>query len=93
MTDYPADVTARGGRQGSREHRDDGATYAFLLKGHEDIRQDERVMQLFSLINNLLANDPVTSKSHLSLGMYFFLFFSFLFFFFFFFFFFLFWHH
>ena len=29
----------------------DGKEYPFLLKGHEDIRQDERVMQLFGLIN------------------------------------------
>ena len=27
----------------------DGKEYPFLLKGHEDIRQDERVMQLFGL--------------------------------------------
>lgn len=25
----------------------DGRKYTFLLKGHEDLRQDERVMQLF----------------------------------------------
>ena len=27
----------------------DGKSYMFLLKGHEDLRQDERVMQFFSL--------------------------------------------
>ena len=32
---------------------DNGHEYKFLLKGHEDIRQDERVMQLFGLINAL----------------------------------------
>ena len=37
----------------------------FLLKGHEDLRQDERVMQLFGLINTLLTNDPDTFKRHL----------------------------
>lgn len=37
----------------------------FLLKGHEDLRQDERVMQLFGLVNTLLANDSVTFKRHL----------------------------
>jgi FKBP12-rapamycin complex-associated protein len=36
----------------------DGREYMFLLKGHEDIRQDERVMQLFGLVNTLLAIDP-----------------------------------
>ena len=33
--------------------------------GHEDLRQDERVMQLFRLVNTLLANDAVTFKRHL----------------------------
>eukprot|EP01105_Mastigella_eilhardi_P021948 TRINITY_DN5365_c0_g1_i1.p1 TRINITY_DN5365_c0_g1~~TRINITY_DN5365_c0_g1_i1.p1 ORF type:complete len:2426 (-),score=601.66 TRINITY_DN5365_c0_g1_i1:7080-14204(-) len=41
--------------------------YKFLLKGHEDLRQDERVMQLFRLVNDLLANHPETSKSHLKI--------------------------
>lgn len=36
----------------------DGREYLFLLKGHEDIRQDERVMQLFGLVNTLLSIDP-----------------------------------
>eukprot|EP00941_MAST-03F_sp_MAST-3F-sp1_P000707 g707.t1 len=33
-----------------------GSTFHFLLKGNEDLRQDERVMQLFGLVNELLAN-------------------------------------
>jgi FKBP12-rapamycin complex-associated protein len=36
----------------------DSREYMFLLKGHEDIRQDERVMQLFGLVNTLLSIDP-----------------------------------
>eukprot|EP01094_Clydonella_sp_ATCC50884_P002485 TRINITY_DN1189_c0_g1_i1.p1 TRINITY_DN1189_c0_g1~~TRINITY_DN1189_c0_g1_i1.p1 ORF type:complete len:2421 (+),score=972.86 TRINITY_DN1189_c0_g1_i1:126-7265(+) len=48
----------------------DGAEYGFLLKGHEDLRQDERVMQLFGLVNTLLAGDSETSKSHLSISRY-----------------------
>ena len=47
-----------------------GADYKFLLKGHEDLRQDERVMQLFGLVNTLLDNDAETSKSHLSIACY-----------------------
>ena len=43
----------------------DGHSYMFLLKGHEDLRQDERVMQLFGLVNTLLDNDPETFKRHL----------------------------
>jgi serine/threonine-protein kinase mTOR len=45
----------------------DGITYAFLLKGHEDIRQDERVMQLFGLVNTLLSTDTECFKRHLSI--------------------------
>lgn len=32
-----------------------GREYQFLLKGHEDLRQDERVMQVFGLINKLFT--------------------------------------
>lgn len=32
----------------------DGEDYAFLLKGHEDLRQDERVMQVL-FINSSIA--------------------------------------
>ena len=35
----------------------DGEEYSFLLKGHEDLRQDERVMQLFGLVNALLKSE------------------------------------
>ena len=45
-----------------------GREFMFLLKGHEDLRQDERVMQLFGLVNTLLTNDPETFKRHLRLG-------------------------
>jgi FKBP12-rapamycin complex-associated protein len=38
----------------------------YALKGHEDIRQDERVMQLFGLCNTLLDNDSESFKRHLS---------------------------
>lgn len=45
----------------------DGKAWSFLLKGHEDIRQDERVMQLFGLCNTLLANDSECYKRHLNI--------------------------
>ncbi|KAI0105114.1 TOR kinase [Nemania sp. FL0031] len=48
----------------------DGKQYAFLLKGHEDIRQDERVMQLFGLCNTLLSNDSECYKRHLGIQRY-----------------------
>ncbi|OJJ32073.1 hypothetical protein ASPWEDRAFT_161263 [Aspergillus wentii DTO 134E9] len=44
----------------------DGNSYMYALKGHEDIRQDERVMQLFGLVNTLLDNDGESFKRHLS---------------------------
>jgi FKBP12-rapamycin complex-associated protein len=54
----------------------DGQVYYFLLKGHEDLRQDERVMQLFGLINALFkgggkANDTrlATRKSLANLSI------------------------
>lgn len=48
----------------------DGVRYDFLLKGHEDIRQDERVMQLFGLVNTLLSTDPECLKRHLNIQRY-----------------------
>lgn len=45
----------------------DGNLYQFLLKGHEDLRQDERVMQLFDLVNKLLHNNPNTLKRNLTI--------------------------
>ncbi|CAI0401188.1 unnamed protein product [Linum tenue] len=51
-------------------HGSDGKDYAFLLKGHEDLRQDERVMQLFGLVNTLLENSRRTSEKDLSIQRY-----------------------
>jgi FKBP12-rapamycin complex-associated protein len=48
----------------------DGLNYQYLLKGHEDIRQDERVMQLFALCNTLLTNDAECRKRHLNIQRY-----------------------
>jgi phosphatidylinositol kinase/protein kinase (PI-3 family) len=49
---------------------DDGRDYTYLLKGHEDLRQDERVMQLFGLVNALLAKDRRTNNHDLSIQRY-----------------------
>ena len=63
----------------------DGKDYHYLLKGHEDLRQDERgilylfainissyflVMQLFGLVNTLLGTDDETFKRHLQIQRY-----------------------
>lgn len=47
-----------------------GCEFQFLLKGHEDLRQDERVMQLFGLVNNLLAECRETAERDLSIARY-----------------------
>eukprot|EP01062_Namystynia_karyoxenos_P028013 TRINITY_DN2131_c0_g1_i1.p1 TRINITY_DN2131_c0_g1~~TRINITY_DN2131_c0_g1_i1.p1 ORF type:complete len:2623 (+),score=1020.62 TRINITY_DN2131_c0_g1_i1:162-7871(+) len=39
----------------------DGVEYKFLLKGKEDLRLDERVMQVFGLVNALLQSDGATA--------------------------------
>jgi len=57
----PRKITLRGS---------DGKDYVFLLKGHEDLRQDERVMQLFGLVNALLVRDPQTRKHDLKIQRY-----------------------
>ncbi|OQV15683.1 Target of rapamycin [Hypsibius exemplaris] len=47
-----------------------GKDYTFLLKGHEDLRQDERVMQLFGLVNSLLMDNPGTARKNLTIQRY-----------------------
>ncbi|XP_071054665.1 serine/threonine-protein kinase mTOR-like [Onthophagus taurus] len=42
----------------------------FLLKGHEDLRQDERVIQIFGLVNTLLLKDPDTVRCNLTIQRY-----------------------
>ncbi|KAF9525319.1 phosphatidylinositol 3-kinase [Crepidotus variabilis] len=49
---------------------DDGRDYQYLLKGHEDLRQDERVMQFFSLVNTLLSVDTASFKRRLHIQRY-----------------------
>lgn len=48
----------------------DGFSHMFLLKGNEDLRMDERVMQLFGLVNGLLHLDEDTSKLGLEIQRY-----------------------
>ena len=49
---------------------DDGKEYQYILKGHEDIRQDSLVMQLFGLVNTLLQNDAECFRRHLDIQQY-----------------------
>jgi len=48
----------------------DGVKYGFLLKGHEDLRQDERVMQLFGLINALLDSYSTALSRNMRIRRY-----------------------
>ncbi|KII74537.1 Serine/threonine-protein kinase mTOR [Thelohanellus kitauei] len=48
----------------------DGQRYEYLLKGREDLRQDERVMQLFGLLNTILTNNHATFKRKLAVKRY-----------------------
>ncbi|SMN19447.1 similar to Saccharomyces cerevisiae YKL203C TOR2 PIK-related protein kinase and rapamycin target [Maudiozyma saulgeensis] len=48
----------------------DGRDYQYALKGHEDIRQDSLVMQLFGLVNSLLQNDPECFRRHLDIQQF-----------------------
>ncbi|KAJ2143798.1 phosphatidylinositol kinase- protein kinase tor1 [Coemansia sp. RSA 678] len=45
----------------------DGNEYTFLLKGLDDLRLDERVMQLFGLVNSLLSKDSETARRSLAI--------------------------
>ncbi|ABO93925.1 predicted protein [Ostreococcus lucimarinus CCE9901] len=51
-------------------HGSDGKDYGYLLKGHEDLRQDERVMQLFGLVNTLLNTTMATAQRDLGIARY-----------------------
>ncbi|CAF1458889.1 unnamed protein product [Adineta ricciae] len=48
----------------------DGFQYTFLLKGHEDLRQDERVMQLFGLVNEFLTTNEQTRHQNFDIQRY-----------------------
>lgn len=48
----------------------DNNRYEFLLKGNEDLRQDERVMQFFTMVNRLLAANTETCKQELFVRTY-----------------------
>jgi len=41
---------------------EDGRTYQWIVKAGEDLRQDQRVQQLFSICNESLAHDSESSK-------------------------------
>ena len=48
----------------------DSKEYLFLLKGHEDLRQDERVIQIFNLVNLIMAKEKLYSNKNLFITVY-----------------------
>ena len=44
--------------------------YIYLLKGNADLRQDERVIQIFNLVNLILAKENITSNTNLFITVY-----------------------
>ncbi|XP_070379748.1 DNA-dependent protein kinase catalytic subunit-like isoform X1 [Dermacentor albipictus] len=57
----PCRITIRG---------DDEKEYRFLVKTGEDLRQDDRIEQIFKVMNDLLQKDPVCRSKHLQLVTY-----------------------
>ncbi|KAJ8010680.1 hypothetical protein DPEC_G00077640 [Dallia pectoralis] len=49
---------------------DDEREYPFLVKGGEDLRQDQRIEQLFSVMNTILVQDAPCAHSSMQLRTY-----------------------
>lgn len=68
ITGFEKQLTVFSSKQHPRRliiYGSDGKEHMFLLKGHEDLRQDERAMQLFGLVNTLLSTDNDTETKNL----------------------------
>ncbi|XP_023688567.2 DNA-dependent protein kinase catalytic subunit isoform X1 [Paramormyrops kingsleyae] len=48
----------------------DERDYPFLVKGGEDLRQDQRIEQLFSIMNIILSQDAACSQRNMKLSTY-----------------------
>ena len=48
----------------------DNKEYKYLLKSHEDLRQDERIIQVFSYVNSMLSLDKEISSKKLLITIY-----------------------
>lgn len=49
---------------------ENGTRHKFLLKGNEDLRLDQRIMQIFSLANSLIKVNRSTRMNNISITMY-----------------------
>ncbi|KAJ2779391.1 phosphatidylinositol kinase- protein kinase tor1 [Coemansia javaensis] len=73
ISSFDPDMTVYTSQKRPRRMRingSDGVKYEFLLKGGEDLRQDERVMQVFGLVSSLLARDNETSRRSLAVEQF-----------------------
>ena len=57
----PKRITLRG---------DDEKEYAFLVKGGEDLRLDQRIEQLYCIMNDIMQDDAACSQRGLHLRTY-----------------------
>ena len=48
----------------------DNKEYKYLLKSHEDLRQDERIIQVFNFVNSILSTNKETSNKNLLITIY-----------------------
>ena len=48
----------------------DAKDYSFMVKGGEDLRQDQRIEQLFGIMNDIFAQDSMCSQRKLRLRTY-----------------------
>ena len=48
----------------------DEREYPFLVKGGEDLRQDERIQQIFKVMNDIMMADPACCQRNLHLTTY-----------------------
>ncbi|CAL9728832.1 serine/threonine-protein kinase Tor2p [Monosporozyma unispora] len=73
ITEFHPSVSVISSKQRPRKitmKGSDGKDYQYALKGHEDIRQDSLVMQLFGLVNTLLQKDTESFKRHLDIQQF-----------------------
>lgn len=47
-----------------------GQVYKYLLKGNEDLRLDQHIIQLFGLVNSILSSDRFAETNHLEIIQY-----------------------
>ena len=48
----------------------DEKAYSFLVKGGEDLRLDQRIEEIFEVMNSLFVKDPVAAKNELKVNTF-----------------------